>query len=84
MRTTVRLNDELLRQAKVLAAKQNRSLTSIIEEGLAMVVQKERAAAKPRKRVELIVSNAGGGVLPGVDLTSYAACQEIMDADDAS
>lgn len=34
MRTTIRLDDELLREAKRLAAETNQTLTAVIEEAL--------------------------------------------------
>ena len=38
MRTTVRLSDDLLRSAKKRAAEEGRTLTSLIEEGLKVVL----------------------------------------------
>jgi hypothetical protein len=54
MRTTVRLRDDLLKRAKRRAAAEGRTLTSIIEEGVALVLAKPRA--RRRERVELPVS----------------------------
>ena len=77
MRTTVRLPDELLRRAKAKALREHRSLTSLIEEGLALVV--DEAPAKQRGKVTLPVSPCKGGVHPGVDLTRNAALRDLMD-----
>lgn len=71
MRTTVRLNDHLLRQAKREARKRGRTLTSMIEEGLRLTLARFRSPHRG-KRVELPVSSAGGGVAPGVDLDNSA------------
>ena len=66
MRTTVRLSADLLRRAKKKAAAEGRTLTSLLEEGLkAVLVDAKRAR---RTRVQLPVSRASGGTLPGVDL----------------
>ena len=65
MRTTVHLPDDLLKRAKQMAAKENRTLTSIIEEGLRTVV--DAKPKKPRPRRPVRVSKATGGLLPGVD-----------------
>ncbi|MFN7054576.1 hypothetical protein [Hyphomonas sp.] len=46
MRTTVRLDEALLRAAKIKAAKEGRTLTSLIEEGLRRVIEGERAAGR--------------------------------------
>jgi hypothetical protein len=77
MRTTIRLSDELLRKAKKKAAEDGRTLTSLFEEGLKVVL----AEPKPmrRKRVELPVSSASGGTLPGVDLNNSAALLDLME-----
>ena len=77
MRSTVRLPDDLLMRAKAKALLERRSLTSLIEEGLARVV--DEPAAKPRGRITLPVSPCKGGVQPGVDLTCIAAIRDLMD-----
>ncbi len=76
-RTTIRLPDELLRRARRKAAAERRTLTSLIEEGLRAVLagrpQPKAARKLPR------VSVAKGGLMPGVDLTSYSRLQEDGD-----
>jgi len=76
MRTTVRIKNDLLQRAKQRAAREGRSLTSVIEEGLALTLT--RPKMHPRKRVRLPVSKATGGVLPGVDLNQSGALEEVM------
>ena len=76
-RTTVRLPEDLVRQAKRKAAAEGRSLTALIEEGLRRVLS-ERAPAG-RRRVLPPVSAAGGGLMPGIDLDDFAALQEMDD-----
>ena len=76
MRTTVRLGDELLERAKKRAAEEGRTLTSLLEEGLRVVLA-EPVAVK-QERVRLPVSTAAGGVLPGVELNRAAALEEVM------
>lgn len=77
MRTTVRLRDELLKRAKRRAAEEGRTLTSIIEEGVALVLAKPRTGI--RERVELPISTATGGVLSGVDLNHSSDLLAVMD-----
>jgi hypothetical protein len=77
MRITIRLRDELLRRAKIKAAEDGRTLTSLIEEGLTVVLA-ERPAGR-RQPVELPVSTATGGVLPGVDLNRSSDLEDIME-----
>lgn len=77
MRTTIRLEDSLLEQAKREAARRGVTLTSLIERGLRLVLTEP---VKKRRRVVLPVSSAKGGVLPGVDLNNSAALLDIMEA----
>lgn len=77
-RTTVRLPEELLRRAKRKAAAEGRTLTSLIEDGLRLVVSRKRDAAKS-ERVLPRISTATGGPHPGVDYRSLAALQEQED-----
>ena len=77
MRTTIRINDDLLRRAKKHAADEGRSLTSLVEEGLALALSKPKNR-RPEK-VELPVSKASGGVLPGVDLNRSSDLEEVMN-----
>jgi hypothetical protein len=74
-RTTVRLPTELLNRARRKAAAEGRTLTSIIEDGVRLAV----ADKKRTKRVLPRVSAATGGLMPGIDLTSYSAIQEMDD-----
>lgn len=78
MRTTLRVDDELLRRAKSHAAQQGRSLTSVFEEALRRLLT-ESERHEERTRVELPVSVASGGVLPGVDLDDSAALLDVME-----
>jgi hypothetical protein len=78
MRTTVRLPEDLLRRAKRKAAAEGRTLTQLIEDGLRAVVD-ERQKPAQRRRVVLPVSQATGGLLPGVDLTRFSDYQEMED-----
>jgi predicted transcriptional regulator len=77
MRTTIRLRDDLLKRAKRRAAEENRTLTSVVEEGVALVLA--RPVKKRRDRIELPVSRASGGIVPGVDLNRSADLEAVMD-----
>jgi hypothetical protein len=77
-RTTVRLPEDLLARAKRKAAAEGRTVTSLVEEGLRLVTDESRRAAKA-KRVLPPISKATGGFK--VDLTSFSALQEIEDAE---
>lgn len=78
MRTTVRLDEGLLQEVKAYAAGGNRTVTSVLEEALRrLLAEAERQSAADA--VQLPVSTAGGGLLPGVDLDDSAALAELMD-----
>jgi hypothetical protein len=78
MRTTIRINDDLLKQAKKRAADEGRTLTSLVEDGLVLVLSKAKASR--RRRIELPVSKATGGVLPGIDLNRSSDLEDAMNA----
>jgi hypothetical protein len=78
MRTTVRLDEHLLRQAKREAHEKGETLTSLIERGLQLVLAGAQMRRR-RKRVNLPVSREGGGVAPGVDLDDSAALLDRME-----
>jgi hypothetical protein len=77
-RTTVRLPHELLARAKRKAAADGRTLTSLIEEGLRLVVPDQRKGGKAR-RVLPPFSDATGGPMPGIDITDVSSLQEMED-----
>jgi hypothetical protein len=83
MRTTVNLDDHLLGQAKELAARNHRTLTSVLEDALREVLGRA-SGAPPRERVTLPASDRAPGIRPGVDLDNSAALLELMERDDAS
>jgi hypothetical protein len=78
MRTTIRLNDDLLQRAKKRAADEGRTLTSLVEEALTVILSPPNVSVG--KRIDLPVSKASGGVLPGVDLNRSSDLEEIMNA----
>ena len=79
MRTTVRLDDELLAEAKRYAARTGRTLTSLIDEGLREVLARGERRA-PAKRVELLTGGEGG-LRPGVKIDSWADLLDLMESD---
>jgi hypothetical protein len=77
-RTTVRLPESLLNRARRKAAAEGRTLTSLIEDGLRLVVAEKKKDSKARP-VVLPVSKATGGLMPGIDISNSAALQEMED-----
>jgi hypothetical protein len=78
MRTTVRLDDALLQQAKREAANRRETLTALIEQGLRLVLAQSRSSRRG-KRVTLPVCRAGGGTLPGIDLNDTSSLLDVME-----
>lgn len=77
MRTTIRLNDDLLKDAKTLAARRGRTLTSLIEDGLREQVL--RAEQAPARAEVGLPTWSGGRLRPGVDLDDNAATWDLLD-----
>jgi plasmid stability protein len=80
MRTTIRLDDALLREAKARAAKAGRSLNDFIEEAVRLAVL--APTTTPDAVVDLPVFRGGQGVRPGVNLDSGAALLDVMSDSD--
>jgi hypothetical protein len=78
MRTTVRLDEALLRRAKEEAARRGVTLTSLIEGGLRLILARPEKRAR-RRRVELPVCREVGGTLPGIDLDDSATLLDIAE-----
>ncbi|MEO7804706.1 MAG: DUF2191 domain-containing protein [Actinomycetota bacterium] len=78
MRTTVNLGDDLLRQARILAARTGRTVTSLLDEGLRRVIA---ANEEGRRAPTPLPTHTGrGGLQPGVDLDRNDALRDLMDA----
>jgi hypothetical protein len=81
MRTTVRLEEALLERARAEAARRKTTLTSLIEQGLELVLRRPMKRLE-RPPVDLPECRAGGGVLPGVDLNDSASLLDRMERHD--
>ena len=77
MRTTVRLDDQLLTEAKRHALETRRTLTELIRDSLVAMIERERGRASPRK--VRLATFSGDGALAGVDVDSTAGLLEHMD-----
>lgn len=64
MQTTLRMDDDLYRQAKARAAALGMSLTKFLEEAIRERLHAPVPAPR-RKRLRLPVSSAAGGLAPG-------------------
>lgn len=77
MRTTIRLDNQLLAEVKQLAARTGRTLTAVIEDALRQMLARGKTPGK-RSRLKLLTFR-GEGLQPGVDLDDTAALLESMD-----
>ena len=78
MRTTIDINDELLRAAKTYAAEERKTLKVIFEQALREFLEgpgRDATDSPP------IPSFRGRGMQPGVDLTDNAALEALMNAE---
>lgn len=76
MRTTVNIDDGLLAEAKVLAARTSKSLGAVLDDALrALLRSNARADARP---AFVLATHGKGGLQPGVDLDDKEALAELM------
>ncbi len=80
-RTTIRLDEDLLRQAKKHAAQSGQTLTAVIENALRESLSRGQDSSG-REPVELI-TDLGHGLQPGVDLDDSAALLDLMEGNQA-
>lgn len=76
MRTTVRLDEHLLHQARQYALASGKTLTAVLEQALRESLARRPAAA--RLRPLKLKTFRGGGVRPGIDLDDSAALLDAM------
>jgi len=80
MRTTIRLDENLLTEAKQRAARRGTTLTAVIEQALreSFGRRDERQAKRPAE----LPAWGKGWVLPGVDLDDSASLLDRMERED--
>ncbi len=76
MRTTIRLDDDLLAAAKQKAAADRTTLTALIEDSLRQTLARRTENRGPRMAIR---SLGDAETLPGVDLDDSAALRDLMD-----
>ena len=80
MKTTLDINDSLLATAKAQAAKQQTTLTRLIEEGLQLRLRTSRVATRSSKR-KIPVHKGRGGLVAGLNPLSNKAMLDAADDD---
>jgi hypothetical protein len=80
MRTTITIDDQLFRVFKVRAAELGTTFSSEVESALRRDLDRQRAERTDAEPFVLITAGEGsGGLLPGVDINSNAALQDLLD-----
>ncbi|HMU28424.1 MAG TPA: ribbon-helix-helix domain-containing protein [Solirubrobacterales bacterium] len=79
MRTTVRLDEQLMRDAKALAAKEGKTFTALIEDSLRERLARSRNW-ESRKRRNFPVSKMSGGLREGLDPEILSDNSKLADA----
>jgi hypothetical protein len=77
MRTTVRLDEELLKATKARAARTGQTMTAVIEQALREAFARSGSVRAPRSTV--LPTVGGNGLQAGVDLDDTAALEELME-----
>ena len=76
MKTTLDIDDELLVKAKAASARERKSLTTLIEEGLRLRLRR-RTMSRRAPRRPLPILEGKGGLAKGIDPTSN---RSMLDA----
>jgi hypothetical protein len=76
MRTTVTLDDDLYRRAKVKAAHDGTTFSALVAEALEQRVSDD-------EQIDLIVSPGSGGLLHGLSTDDVSAILDFLDEADA-
>jgi hypothetical protein len=77
MRTTLTLDDDVLRLARRRAAEENRPLKAIVNEALRAGLQPDATRRRPPYTFRMKVVR--GRVMPGVDLNDRDKLFDLMD-----
>ncbi len=78
MKTTLDIDDELLIKAKAVSARERKSLTALIEEGLRLRLRRPRPGGRKPLRT-LAIHHGTGGLVAGVDPLSNRALLDAAD-----
>ncbi len=80
MRTTIRIDDDLYRAVKERAARSGRTIAAVLEDAVRAGLHPAPDRDQVPRRYTLTVRGSGG-LQPGVDLSSNAALEEVLDRD---
>lgn len=75
MRTTIDIDDQLLKYAKLQATQKDCTLKQVVEDALREFFSRHRIESEPVK----LETVSGAGLKPGVDLDNGRSLNDIMD-----
>jgi hypothetical protein len=81
MRTTVNIDERLLAEAKLIAARQHRTIGSVLEDALRALIDRESATPTRQDFVLHTFTPERTGVLPGVDLEDRELMADLLESD---
>lgn len=77
MRTTIRIDDALLNEARKHAIETGRTLTAVIQDALREVLARKEHFQPPRSFK--LPAHGSGGLMPGVDLDNTSDLLDLME-----
>lgn len=81
MPMTIRLDDALFRETKILAVKTGRAFTAVVEDALREAISREQSVK--RHRTIRLTTVSGQGLCDGVDLDHGAELLDLMERPDS-
>lgn len=79
MKTTLDIDDELLVRAKTASARERKSLTAFIEEGLRLRLRRQPGIRRRASRPALAIHRGKGGLVAGIDALSNRSLFDAAD-----
>jgi Arc/MetJ family transcription regulator len=81
MRTTIRIDEDLMKRVKLLAQESGKSVTDIVEDALRDTLARQEKNLQ-HHRVRLVTFH-GSGLQPGIDLDDSDGLLDRLDSKDA-
>jgi hypothetical protein len=78
VRTTVNIDDQLLRELKITAAREDRTIGSVLDDALRAHLESDAVRPRVRKPWPTFVPSRPG-LRPGVDLEDRHAIMDLLD-----
>ncbi len=76
MRTTLNISDDLLAEAKVLAAQTHRSIGAVVDDALRVLLR--RTGLESTAEPWTFPTSGAGGLVPGVNLEDRESLADVL------